>query len=391
MTESTGIPANHDTPDGPNGPDGPDATPIAAPGVLQKVAAEVIGTFVLVLFGCGAAVFSNGDYVGTALAFGLAVLVMAYAFGRVSGGHFNPAITVGAAIGGRIAWRETPIYIVSQLVGAILGALTLFVVAHGFPGFDATGNMGQNAFGDQANGYAWWAALILEMVLTAIFVMVVLAVTDARDEHPGLAPLAIGLALSVIHLVAISATGTSVNPARSIGPALFAGTDAIIQLWLFIVAPLLGALIAGLAYPALFGHGTDPVPGSGLALPVRTVAPGVPQDRYQQQWNQQSPQQSPQQSQQQSQQQWGGGQWGAQGGGAAQSQWGPEPIIQDGWQWDPHAQQWIPAQQQPPAAQGYPQTGQQQGYGQPGQHYGQPEPGDDEDGGEGRTQIRPGQ
>src|SRR5687767_11400094 len=127
---------------------------------VQQMSAEVLGTFVLVFFGVGTALMSGGDYVATALAFGLTVLVIAYAVGRVSGAHFNPAITLGAAIGGRIAWRQVPVYVGAQLLGALAAGLCLFVLMHGFPGFDATGNMGQNSFGDAGSGYAWWAAFL---------------------------------------------------------------------------------------------------------------------------------------------------------------------------------------------------------------------------------------
>ncbi|HTW18113.1 MAG TPA: MIP family channel protein [Nocardioides sp.] len=317
--------------------DAPDPTEVAeappAPTVLQKVVAEVVGTFVLVLFGCGAVVYATASdsftIVGTALAFGVAVLVMAYAVGRISGGHFNPAVSVAAAVGGRISWREVPIYVAAQLGGAILGGAVLLSLVQGFEFYEVDRfGLGQNSFGDEGSGYAWWAAFLLELVLTAIFVWVILSVTDARNEHPAFAPLVIGLSLTAIHLVAIPATGTSVNPARSIGPALFAGGDAVLQLWLFILAPLLGGLIAGLAYPALYGHAGEPVPGSGLRFPTRAASPAaVPgygaSDQYQQQWNQQV--------------------------------WSGEPIIQDGWQWDPYAQQWIPAPQPgatPPAPAG---------------------------------------
>ena len=268
---------------------------------LQKAAAEFIGIFVLVFFGCGTAVMSGGDYVATGLAFGLAVLVMAYAVGRITGGHFNPAVTVGAVLGGRLPWSQVGIYIGAQLVGAIAGGLSLFILLQGFEGFDAEGNMGQNAFGDaSANGYAWWAAFLLETLMTLIFVWVILFVTDTRNEHPALAPLAIGLALTMIHYGSIAATGTSVNPARSIGVALFAGPDAIIQLWLFIIAPTLGGALAGLTYPLLFGHGDPPVAGSGLwfrQAPAAVPGYGAP-DQYQQEWNQGDAQQ-PQQPQQQ--------------------------------------------------------------------------------------------
>jgi aquaporin Z len=296
------------------------------PTNAQKIAAEVIGTFVLVFFGCGTAIMTSVrgefDYTGTALAFGLTVLAGAYAFGRVSGAHFNPAVTVGAALGGRIAWRQTPLYFGSQLAGGVLAGLMLFILVNGFEGYDV-GDRGlaQNSFGDDGTGYAVWAALLLEIILTAVFLWVILAVTDARNEHPALAPAAIGLTLTLIHLASISATGTSVNPARSIGVGLFAGGDAIIQLWLFILAPLVGAAIAGITYPLLFGHGSDPVPGSGLR---RGAVPGYgAPDQLQQEWN--------------------------QGASATQTMAvEQEPIVQDGWQWDHEAQEWKP-QEQPPA------------------------------------------
>lgn len=297
----------------------------ALPGLQQKLTAEVLGTFVLVFFGCGSAVYAGMVDAPTTvttigLTFGLAVAVMAYAFGRVSGAHFNPAVSVGAGVSGRLPWSQVGFYALAQVVGAFLGALVLFLLLQGFEGFDADGNMGQNFFGDQGTGYAAWAAFLLEMVLTALFVMVILAVTDERFEHPALAPLAIGLTLAAIHFVAIPATGTSVNPARSIGPALFAGPDAIAQLWLFILAPLLGAAIAGIAYPLLFGRVSDPVPGSGLTLPQpATVVVGP--DQYQQQWNQET--------------------------SAATSSYGIAPIVQDGWQWDPVGQSWHPVGQTP--------------------------------------------
>ena len=224
----------------------------------QVVAAEVLGTFVLVLFGCGSVVVwsetaGDGGLAATTttvgLTFGLALMVMIYAVGRISGAHFNPAVSVGAALGGRLPWHQVPVYVAAQLAGAILGAAVLFGLMQGFDGFSAEGNLGQNGYGDEsAGGYALWAALLLELVLTMIFVWVILAVTDERNEHPALAPLAIGFTLAAIHFVAIPATGTSVNPARSIGPAIFAGTDAIVQVWVFVVGPLLGGAIAGATY-----------------------------------------------------------------------------------------------------------------------------------------------
>ncbi len=304
---------------------------------VQKVSAEVLGTFVLVFFGCGSVVFSNNifggvDFAAVGLTFGLSVMLMAYAVGRISGGHFNPAVSVGAAVGGRMSWRQVPIYVGAQLGGAIIAALFLFVLAHGIKDFDSEGNMGQNFFGEHSPNsveFAWWAAFLTELLLTLLFILVILAVTDARFEHPALAPLAIGLTLSAIHFVAIPLTGTSVNPARSIGPGLFAGSDSIIQLWLFILAPLIGGALGGFLYPLLFGHGTDPVPGSGLVFarsaPAAVPGYGAP-DQFQQEWNQQT---------------------------AAQDQaaWEQEPIIQDGWQWDHAAQEWKPLEQwQQPAA-----------------------------------------
>jgi aquaporin Z len=301
----------------------------------QKLAAEALGTFVLVFFGCAAALISGGDYVATALAFGLTVLVMVYAVGRVSGGHFNPAVSVGAAVGGRMPWNQVPAYLGAQLGGALLAGFTLFIVMHGYQGYDATGNMAQNFFGSQG-GVAWWSALILETLMTAVFVWIILSVTDARNEHPALAPLAIGLALAMIHFASIGATGTSVNPARSIGVGVFAGTDAVLQLWLFILAPLLGGAAAGATYAMLFGLGSEPVPGSGFSFsrPAPAAVPGYgAPDQYQAEWNQENPSVQAQAEAAQTQEQ----------------AWGTEPIIQDGWQWDPHSQQWVPlAQPQQP-------------------------------------------
>lgn len=321
-------------------------TPVATPPTLvQKLAAEAIGTMVLVVIGCGAAVMTGVDIAATGLAFGIAIVMMAYAFGRISGGHFNPAVSVGAALAGRISWTNAALYAAAQVVGAIVGALVLWILLHGFEGYDSSRDgIGANLFGDQGSGYEWWAALLLEIVLTAIFVLVILAVTDERNDTVAFAPLAIGLALAAIHFVGIPATGTSVNPARSIGPGIFTfDGDQILQQWVFIVAPLVGAAVVGFAYPMLFGRGADPVPGSRLGGGAR-VAPGVPglgaPNAFEQQWNQQDyGQQAAQQPVQQEQ-----------------------PIIQDGWQWDPAAQQWIPAQQPPAAPQ---QPGQQGGWAPP--------------------------
>ena len=283
---------------------------------VQKISAEALGTFILVFIGCGTAIFSGGDYVAIGLAFGLTVLAGAYAFGRITGAHFNPAVSVGAALSGRMARRQVPTYV------------ALFVLVQGIEGYDVgDSGLAQNSFGDDGTGYAWWAALLVEIILTAIFVYVILAVTDARNEHPALAPAAIGLTLTMIHFASINLTGTSVNPARSIGVGIFAGGDAIIQLWLFIVAPLVGGAVAGFTYPLIFGHGTDPVAGSGLtfARPAPAAVPGYgAPDQYQQEWNQQQTAQD-------------------------QAAWEQEPIIQDGWQWDHAAQEWKPLEQWQPA------------------------------------------
>jgi len=234
-----------------------------APSTSSRLAAEFIGTFVLVLGGCGAAVLAGVflvgrqqlgiGFLGVALAFGLTVLTMAYAVGHISGGHFNPAVTLGLAAARRFAWRDVPGYVGTQVVAAIAAAAVLFVVANGRPGFSAKATgFATNGYGDRSpGGYSLLACLVIEVVLTAVFLTVILGVTDTRAPK-GFAPIAIGLALTLIHLASIPVTNTSVNPARSIGPALFAGWDAVAQLWLFILAPIVGAVIAGIAYGTLF-------------------------------------------------------------------------------------------------------------------------------------------
>jgi aquaporin Z len=232
----------------------------------QKVAAEFVGTFWLVFAGCGSAVLAAGflspenvhlgiGFVGVALAFGLTVMTMAYAVGHVSGGHFNPAVTLGLAAAGRFAWREVPAYIGTQIVAGAAGAGVLYLIANGKPGFNAvTSGFATNGYGDRSPGhYTLAAALVTEMVLTGFFLLIILGATDTRAPR-GFAPIAIGLGLTLIHLVSIPVTNTSVNPARSIGPALFAGGHALGQVWLFIVAPIAGALVAGVAYSVLLGE-----------------------------------------------------------------------------------------------------------------------------------------
>lgn len=238
-------------------------SPVALP---QRLAAEFLGTFVLVLMGCGSAVLAAGfvddndvhlgiGFLGVSFAFGLAVLTMAYAVGHLSGGHFNPAVTVGLAAGDRFDWRDVPAYVATQVVAAVAAAAVLLVIASGRNGFSAyDSGFASNGYGDRSpGGYSLLAALVTEVVLTAVFLYVILGVTDTRAPK-GFAPLAIGFALTLIHLVSIPVTNTSVNPARSIGPALFAGSDAISQLWLFIVAPIGGALAAGATYALLVGR-----------------------------------------------------------------------------------------------------------------------------------------
>lgn len=231
--------------------------------MTQRLAAEFFGTFWLVFGGCGAAVLAGANimFAGVALAFGLTVLTMAYAVGHVSGGHFNPAVTVGLAMGKRFDWKDVPHYVVTQVLAAIAAATLLFVIASGKDGFSAKeSGFATNGFGDRSpDGYSLLAALLIEIVLTAFFLYVILGATDTRAPK-GFAPLAIGLSLTLIHLISIPVTNTSVNPARSIGPALFAGGDAIAQLWLFILAPLVGALIAGATYALLFGRDALAVP-----------------------------------------------------------------------------------------------------------------------------------
>lgn len=229
-----------------------------------KLAAEFIGTFVLVLGGCGSAVlaatFQTRDqllvgigFVGVALAFGLTVLAGAYAFGHVSGGHFNPAVSLGLALAGRFPWRDFLPYVVTQVLAGTAAGGVLLVIASGKKGFSAQeSGFATNGFGTRSpGGYSLLACLVTEVVFTAIFLYVILGATDDRAPK-GFAPIAIGLGLTLIHLVTIPVTNTSVNPARSLGVAWFAGGDALSQVWLFILAPLAGAAIAGATYTRVF-------------------------------------------------------------------------------------------------------------------------------------------
>jgi aquaporin Z len=217
----------------------------------RKLAAEFIGTFWLVLGGCGAAVLAAGvpdvgiGYAGVALAFGLTVLTGAYAFGHISGGHFNPAVTVGVWAAGRFPLADVIPYIVAQVVGGILAGFVLLQIASGHAGFDASAGFASNGFGDHSpQHYSMMAGAITEVVMTFMFLIVILGITS-EGAPKGFAPLAIGLALTLIHLISIPVTNTSVNPARSTAVALFQGGWAIQQLWLFWVAPIAGGAIAG--------------------------------------------------------------------------------------------------------------------------------------------------
>ena len=231
---------------------------------IQKGLAEFIGTFWLVFGGCGSAVLAAAfpevgiGLLGVALAFGLTVVTMAYAIGHISGCHLNPAVTVGLWAGGRFDARDIPLYVVAQVLGAIVAAFVLFYIASGSPAYDlATNGLAANGFGEGSpGGYDIWSGLLIEIVLTAFFLWIIMGSTDGRAPA-GFAPLAIGLALTLIHLISIPVTNTSVNPARSTGPALVVGGLAVQQLWLFWVAPLIGGAIGGLLYKML---GADSFP-----------------------------------------------------------------------------------------------------------------------------------
>jgi aquaporin Z len=225
---------------------------------MQKGLAEFIGTFWLVFGGCGSAVLAAAfpdvgiGLLGVSLAFGLTVVTMAYAIGHISGCHLNPAVTVGLWAGGRFNARDIPLYVAAQVLGAIVAAFLLYHVANGSPAYDlATNGLAANGFDAGSPGhYNVWSGFIIEIVLTAFFLWIIMGSTDGRAPA-GFAPLAIGLALSVIHLISIPVTNTSVNPARSTGPALVVGGIALQQLWLFWLAPLIGGAIGGLLYKTL--------------------------------------------------------------------------------------------------------------------------------------------
>jgi len=221
---------------------------------MNKYIAECIGTFWLVLGGCGSAVLAAGfpdvgiGLLGVSFAFGLTVLTMAYAIGHISGCHLNPAVSVGLWAGGRFPANELMPYIIAQVIGAILGAGVLFLIASGQPSFDLSAGFASNGFGAHSpGGYSMTAALVAEIVLTMMFIFVIMGATDKRAPA-GLAPIAIGLCLTLIHLISIPVTNTSVNPARSTGVALFVGDWAIAQLWLFWLAPIVGGFVGAKLY-----------------------------------------------------------------------------------------------------------------------------------------------
>ncbi len=227
----------------------------------RKIAAEFLGTFWLVLGGCGAAVLAAGipgvgvGYAGVALAFGLTVLTGAYAFGHISGGHFNPAVTFGLFTAGRFPAKDIPAYWIAQILGGLAAGSVLYVIAGGAAGFDPSAGFASNGYGDHSpHGYAMMACAVCEIVMTFMFLIVILNSTLAA---PGYAPIAIGLCLTLIHLISIPVTNTSVNPARSMGVAFFQGSWAVEQLWFFWVMPLVGAGLAGLAQRWLASPSTD--------------------------------------------------------------------------------------------------------------------------------------
>ncbi|HGE8364767.1 TPA: aquaporin Z [Serratia marcescens] len=224
----------------------------------KRLFAGFFGTFWLVFGGCGSAVLAAAfpqlgiGFLGVALAFGLTVVTMAYAVGHISGGHFNPAITVGLFAGGRFAAKDVIPYVIAQVIGGIAAAAVLYLIASGKAGFDATaGGFASNGYGEHSpGGYSLQSAIVIELVLTAFFLIVIHGVTDKRAPA-GFAPLAIGLTLTLIHLISIPVTNTSVNPARSTGVAIFQGTWALQQLWVFWLVPLVGGIIGGLIYRCL--------------------------------------------------------------------------------------------------------------------------------------------
>lgn len=239
---------------------------------MQRGLAELIGTFWLVFGGCGSAVLAAGvpelgiGFAGVALAFGLTVLTMAYSIGHISGCHLNPAVTFGLWAGGRFPAKDIPLYVIAQVIGAVIAAGLLWYIASGSP--DYTGGLASNGLGEHSPGhYSFAAGITIEVVLTFGFLLVIMGSTDSRAPS-GFAPIAIGLALTLIHLISIPVTNTSVNPARSTGPALFEGGIALQQLVWFWIAPIVGGVLGGLAYKALGAEAIKRPPVEGEALPA---------------------------------------------------------------------------------------------------------------------------
>lgn len=255
------------------------------PKLPARLGAEFLGTFWLVFAGCGSAIFAalylGGDasnvqlgigFTGVALAFGLTVLTMAYAVGHVSGGHFNPAVTIGLAVAKRFEWKDVPAYIATQVVAGLVAGAALLTIASGKDGFDRVGHMAANGYGAYSpGGYALGAVFLAEALLTAVFLYIILGATDGRAPK-GFAPIAIGLGLTLIHLVSIPISNTSVNPARSTGVAFFNADGAQGQLWLFWLAPIVGAVIAGATYAMITGANEPDISGETKDVREKVVA-----------------------------------------------------------------------------------------------------------------------
>ena len=257
-------------------------TDLSKPTLGQRCGVEFLGTFWLVLGGCGSAVIAAGfpkvgiGLVGVSLAFGLTVLTMAFAFGHISGGHFNPAVSVGLFLGGRFKGQLLPAYILAQVLGGMAGAGVLYIIATGNPGYSlAVNGLAANGYdAGSPGGYNMMSALVTEVVMTMLFLFIILGATDWRAAK-GFGPLAIGLGLTLIHLISIPVTNTSVNPARSTGSAVFVGGLALRQLWLFWVAPIAGAALAGITYRFLTGStGAEALAGEAQSISKATTSIG---------------------------------------------------------------------------------------------------------------------
>ncbi len=267
----------------------------------QRLTAEAIGTLALVVVGCGAIVvpllrliesFDERGPLSTfdiltqtstplvSFTFGFLIIGLGFALGRTSGAHFNPALSIAAAAAGRMPWVDALRYCLAQIGGAIVGAAGLLLLATGFETFDAFDfPLGASAWGDNGTGYAWWAALLLEILLTAFLVHVFLGATDERNPHRAFAPLAVGLGFGALYFLSVPAVNGGLHPAKAIGAALFSGSDALGALYVFVLGPVLGALLAGVLHPVLFGRASEPVPGSGLALGGWHAEPVAVRDR----------------------------------------------------------------------------------------------------------------